>query len=121
MTKKLIKIKKVLITILVGLTLSYAEVLYPEKSLESDSSSNISNKYFYYPSNLINYSINGSSFVEFNLNTKGQIENFNIINSLGYPFDKSIIEGLDEYVSNEIDTFNKNRGKHYRLEIKFKN
>ena len=95
--------------------------MYPEKSLESDSSSSISNKYFYYPSNLINYSINGSSFVEFNLNTKGQIENFNIINSLGYPFDKSIIEGLDEYVSNEIDTFNENRGKHYRLEIKFKN
>lgn len=121
MTKNLIKIKKVLITTLVGLTLSYAEVLYPEKSIESDSSSNISNKYFYYPSNLINYSINGSSFVEFNLDTKGQIENFNIINSLGYPFDKSIIEGLDEYVSNEIDTFNENRGKHYRLEIKFKN
>ena len=69
MPKKLIKIKKSLITILIGLTLSYAEVMYPEKSLESDSSSNISNKYFYYPSNLINYSINGSSFVEFNPST----------------------------------------------------
>tara|TARA_B100001093_G_C26827615_1_gene1014732 strand:- start:827 stop:1192 length:366 start_codon:yes stop_codon:yes gene_type:complete len=121
MTKKLIKIKKILINVFIGLTLSYAEVLHPGKSLKSDSSSSISNKYFLYPSNLINYSINGSSFVEFNLNKKGQIENFNIINSLGYPFDKSIIEGLDEYVSNEIDTFKENIGKHYRLEIKFKN
>ena len=121
MLKKLIKIKIFSIYTLIGLTLSYAEVLHLGKSLESDSSYSISNKYFSYPSNLINYSINGSSFVEFNLNTKGQIENFNIINSLGYPFDKSIIEGLDEYVSNEIDTFNENRGKHYRLEIKFKN
>ena len=72
-----------MIHVLIGLTLSYEGLLHQGKSFKSDCTSSISDKYFYYPSNLTNDSLNGSFFVEFNLNTNSQIENFNIINSLG--------------------------------------
>ncbi len=69
--------------VLTGLTLSYVGLLHQGKSFKSDCTPSILDKYFYYPLNLINDSLNGSFFVEFNLNTNGQIKNFKIINSLG--------------------------------------
>ena len=77
--------------------------------------------YFIYPSDVIDYSVSGSSLIEFNLNSKGEVENLQILESLGIPFDKSIIEGLNHYVSNEITSIDNNIKNQYRLEIKFEN
>ena len=81
----------------------------------------ISDNYFIYPPNLIEYSISGSSLIEFNLNSKGEVEKLLILESLGIPFDKSIIDGLSHYVSNEIILINDNLKNQYRLEVKFEN
>ena len=81
----------------------------------------ISDNYFVYPSNLVQYSVSGSSLIEFNLNSKGEVENLLILESLGIPFDKSIIDGLSLYVSNEIASINDTLNNQYRLEIKFEN
>ena len=78
-------------------------------------------KYFIYPSNVIEYSVSGSSLIEFNLNSRGEVEDLQIIESLGIPFDKSKIDGLSRYVSNEIVWINDNIKNQYRLEIKFEN
>ena len=80
-----------------------------------------SDKYFIYPSNVVEYSVSGSSLIEFNLNSRGEIENLQIIESLGIPFDKSIIDGLSHYVSNKIISISDNIKNQYRLEIKFVN
>ena len=81
----------------------------------------IGDKYFIYPSNVIDYSVSGSSLIEFNLNSRGEVENLQIIKSLGIPFDKSIIDGLGLFVSNEIISIEDNIKNQYRLEIKFEN
>ena len=81
----------------------------------------IGERYFIYPSSLIEYSVSGSSLIEFNLNSRGEVETLQIIESLGIPFDKSIIDGLSHFVSNEIISINDNIKNQYRLEIKFKN
>ena len=88
---------------------------------ERELSTMIGDKYFIYPSNVIEYSVSGSSLIEFNLNSRGEVENLQIIESLGIPFDKSIIDGLDHFVSNEIISINDNIKNQYRLEIKFEN
>ena len=81
----------------------------------------IDDKYFIYPSNVIEYSVSGSSLIEFNINSRGEVENLQIIESLGIPFDKSIIDGLSHFISNEIVSINGNIKNQYRLEIKFEN
>ena len=58
--------------------------------------------FFIYPSNVIDYSVSGSSLIEFNISSNGEVTNFHIIESLGIPFDKSIIDGLGHYVSKKI-------------------
>ena len=80
-----------------------------------------SDNYFVYPYDIIDYSVSGSSFIEFNLNSKGEVENLQIIESLGIPFDKSIIDGLSHYVSKKIISARNNFNNQYRLEIKFEN
>ena len=80
-----------------------------------------SDNYFVYPHDIIDYSVSGSSLIEFNLNLNGEVENLQIIESLGIPFDKSIIDGLSHYVSNEIVSINDSIKNQYRLEIKFEN
>ena len=80
-----------------------------------------SDNYFVYPYDIIDYSISGSSLIEFNLNSKGEVENLQIIESLGIPFDKSIIDGLSHYVSKKIINARNNFNNQYRLEIKFEN
>ena len=80
-----------------------------------------SDNYFVYPYDIIDYSVSGSSLIEFNLNSKGEVENLQIIESLGIPFDKSIIDGLSQYVSKRITNAKNNFKNLYRLEIKFEN
>ena len=92
-----------------------------ENIYNQDWSKNICKKYFSYPTNLMNYSISGSSVIEFTVNDNGKIENLNFIKSLGYPFEKSIIEGLNDYVSGELYSNKKQSSKNYRLKIKFEN
>ena len=78
-------------------------------------------EYFSYPHSLISYSISGSSLIEFTLDKKGRIEDLQFIKSLGYPFDQSILDGLEEYISKEIVLNSKKLGSHYRLQINFEN
>ena len=96
-----------------------ASSLEPHKKREMATM--IGERYFIYPSSLIEYSVSGSSLIEFNLNSRGEVENLQIIESLGIPFDKSIIDGLSHFVSNEIISINDNIKNQYRLEIKFEN
>ena len=92
------------------------------KSFENrESATMIGDKYFVYPSNVIEYSVSGSSLIEFNINSRGEVENLHIIESLGIPFDKSIIDGLNLFVSNEIISIDDNIKNQYRLKIKFEN
>ena len=92
-----------------------------ESDYNQDWSKNICKKYFSYPTKLINYSISGSSVIEFTVNSSGKFENLNFIKSLGYPFEKSIIEGLNDFISEVIYSKNKQSSKNYRLKIKFEN
>ena len=104
-----------------AIAFSISSVFGLESFEEREPETMIGDKYFIYPSNVIEYSISGSSLIEFNLNSKGEVENLQIIESLGIPFDKSIIDGLSNYVSNEIVWINDNNRNQYRLEIKFEN
>ena len=79
-----------------------------ESHKERELATMIGERYFIYPSSLIEYSVSGSSLIEFNLNSRGEVENLQIIESLGIPFDKSIIDGLCHFVSNEIVSINGN-------------
>ena len=92
-----------------------------ENIYNQDWSKNICKKYFSYPTNLINYSISGSSVIEFTINNNGKIENLNFIKSLGYPFEQSIIEGLNNFISEKLNSNKKQANKKYRLKIKFEN
>ena len=92
-----------------------------ESHEERELATLIDERYFIYPSSLIEYSVSGSSLIEFNLNSRGEVESLQIIESLGIPFDKSIIDGLSHYVTNEIVSINDNIKNQYRLEIKFEN
>ena len=112
------KYQLVLIFVIVFSGLSASGVVPHEKQ---ELATIIGENYFIYPTNLIEYSVSGLSLIEFNLNSKGEVENLQIIKSLGIPFDNSIIEGLDHYVSNEIISINDNIKNQYRLEIKFEN
>ena len=58
--------------------------------------------FFIYPSDVIDYSVSGSSLIEFNLNSNGEVKNLHIIESQVIPFYKSIIDGLSHYVSKKI-------------------
>tara|TARA_B100000886_G_scaffold209000_1_gene144649 strand:- start:97 stop:372 length:276 start_codon:yes stop_codon:yes gene_type:complete len=49
------------------------------------------NYIFVYPSNVVDYSVSGSSLVKFDFSSDGEVKNLHIIESLGFSFDKSII------------------------------
>ena len=76
---------------------------------------------FIYPSNVFDYSVSGSSLIEFNISSNDEVENLHIIESLGIPFDNSIIDGLGQYVSSEVISKNGNIKNQYRLKVKFEN
>ena len=76
-------------------------------------------RYFTYPSSLIDYSISGISEIEFRLSKKGEIEKINILKSLGHPFDRSIIDGFDDFINTEFANQTEKLGKYYILRIKF--
>ena len=115
---KKIKYQSTLIFAIVFSSLSASALGFHEKR---EMGTMIGERYFIYPSSLIEYSVSGSSLIEFNLNSRGEVESLQIIESLGIPFDKSIIDGLSHYVSNEIVSINDNIKNQYRLEIKFEN
>ena len=77
--------------------------------------------YFVYPYNVIDYSVSGFSLIEFNLNSNSEVKNFHIIEFLGIPFDKSIIDGLSHYVSKKIISARKSFNNQHKLEIEFEN
>ena len=119
----LYKFKKIKYQLALIFTVAFSSL--SASALESyekrEMASMIGDRYFIYPSSLIEYSVSGSSLIEFNLNSSGQVVNLKIIESLGIPFDKSIIDGLSHFVSNEIISISDNIKNQYRLEIKFKN
>ncbi len=86
-----------------------------------EDSSKTRNYFFVYPSNVVDYSISGSSLIGFNLSSNGEVKNLHIIESLGIPFDESIINGLGHYLSKKLISARNNFNNQYRLEIKFEN
>ena len=118
-----LKFKIINYLIFVPVTIVFANSHMPlvKGNEESNVLSMASDNYFVYPHDIIDYSVSGSSLIEFNLNLNGEVENLQIIESLGIPFDKSIIDGLSHYVSNEIVSINDSIKNQYRLEIKFEN
>ena len=86
-----------------------------------EDSSKTSYHFFVYPSNVVEYSISGSPLIGFNLSSNGEVKNLHIIDSLGIPFDESIINDLGHYVSKKIISASNNFNSQYRLEVKFEN
>tara|TARA_Y100000816_G_C26007112_1_gene526401 strand:- start:39 stop:401 length:363 start_codon:yes stop_codon:yes gene_type:complete len=115
------KIIKYFIIISMALFSSNSNAAYFKENKKGKVLPMAGDNYFVYPYNIIDYSVSGTSLIEFNLNVNGEVENLQIIKSLGIPFDKSIIDGLGRFVSNEIISINDNIKNQYRLEIKFKN
>ena len=99
----------------------YSSIVYFKENEKSKVLSKANDNYFVYPHNVIDYSVSGSSLIEFNLNSNAEVKNFHIIESLGIPFDKSIIDGLGHYLSKKIFPKKNNFNNKYRLEIKFEN
>ena len=118
-----LKFKIINYLIFVPMTIVSANSHMPlvKENEESNVLSMASDNYFVYPHDIIDYSVSGSSLIEFNLNLNGEVENLQIIESLGIPFDKSIIDGLSYYVSKKIISARNNFNNQYRLEIKFEN
>ena len=121
--KMTLKFKIINYFIFVPMTIVFANSHMPlvKGNEESNVLSMASDNYFVYPHDIIDYSVSGSSLIEFNLNSKGEVENLQIIESLGIPFDKSIIDGLSHYVSKKIISARNNFNNQYRLKIKFEN
>ena len=82
--------------------------------------SNTLDHFFIYPSDVIDFSVSGSSLIEFNLNSNVEVRNLYIIECLGIPFNKSITGGLGHYLSKKIISVRSNFNNQYRLEINFK-
>ena len=70
-----------------------------EEKKESSLLPMTSDNHFVYPYDVIDCSVSGSSFIEFKLNSEVGVEYLQIIESPGISFDKSIINGLNNYVS----------------------
>ena len=84
------------------------------------SSPNISGL-FSYPSLVKDYSLSGISIVEFNVDIHGQINEIEILKSLGQPFDEAIFNGLNTFTTHKILQKKILKGFRYRLPIYFKN
>lgn len=112
---KYFKYKKALILIVVYSNFS----AYSLESYENRESRNIiGDKLFILSSNVIEYSVSGSSLFEFNINSTGEIENLHIIEPLGIPIDKSIIDALIHYVSIKVISKNDNIKNQCWLKVK---
>ena len=115
------KIIKYVIIMIMAVVSGKSSSIHVIENYKSNVLSMTSDNYFVYPYDLIDYSVSGSSLIEFNLNLNGEVENLRIIESLGIPFDRSIIDGLSDYVSKKIISAKDNLKNKYRLEIKFEN
>ena len=118
---KIFKIFKIVNVLAFALSFSVAGTSVSKAKEMDIGSSNTLDHFFIYPSDVIDYSVSGSSLIEFNISSNGEVTNFHIIESLGIPFDKSIIDGLGHYVSKKIFSEKNNFNNQYRLEIKFEN
>ena len=78
-------------------------------------------KYFQYPEQSLSHSISGTSVIEFYVDTNGNLNNINIVNSLGPQFDKVILEGLSKFSVEKLKKLKVEYGFKYRLPLKFEN
>ena len=76
---------------------------------------------FVYPNLIKDYSLSGLSIVEFYIGDNGEINEIEIVKSLGQPFDDAIFTGLDTFASQGIIRRKISKGFRYRLPIYFKN
>ena len=88
---KYFKYKTALILIVVFSGSSASGLEYYENR---ESRNMIGDKYFIFPSSVIEYYVSGSSLIEFNNNSTGEIENLHNIDSFGISFDKFIVDIL---------------------------
>ena len=84
------------------------------------SSQNIS-ELFSYPSLVKDYALSGISIVEFNVDIHREINEIEILKSLGQPFDEAIFNGLNTFTTHKILHNKILNGFRYRLPIYFKN
>lgn len=78
-------------------------------------------QYFQYPEQSLFHSISGTSVIEFYVDTNGNLNNINIVNSLGPQFDKVILEGLSKFSVEKLKKLKVEYGFKYRLPLKFEN
>ena len=78
-------------------------------------------EYINYPNIVKDYSISGISVVEFIVHSSGDIDNIEIIKSIGEPFDKEIMIGLEKIKSEILVGYKISEQFKYRLPIYFKN
>ena len=76
---------------------------------------------FVYPNLIKDYSLSGVSIVEFYVGDDEQINEIEIVKSLGHPFDDAIFTGLGTFATQEIIQRKISKGFRYRLPTYFKN
>ena len=99
---RLFKIFKIVCVLTFVLSFLVAGISVSEAKEMDEGLYNTLDYFFIYPSDVIDYSVSGSSLIEFNLNSNGEVKNLHIIESQVIPFYKSIIDGLSHYVSKKI-------------------
>ena len=99
---RLFKIFKIVCVFTFVLSFLVAGISVSEAKEIDEGLYNTLDYFFIYPSDVIDYSVSGSSLIEFNLNSNGEVKNLHIIESQVIPFYKSIIDGLSHYVSKKI-------------------
>ena len=78
-------------------------------------------QYFQYPEQSLSHSISGTSVIEFYVDKNGNLNNINIVNSLGPQFDRVILEGLNKFSVEKLKKLKVEYGFRYRLPLKFEN
>ena len=91
------KIYKFFISIFMAIFSNNSRSTYSEENEKNNLLPIATDNYFVYPYDIIDYPVSGSSYIKFNVNSIGRVQKFQIIESLGIPFDKSIIDGLNNY------------------------
>lgn len=91
------------------------------KNIKNMFSSQPVGELFVYPNLIKNYSLSGMSIVEFYVDEDGEINEIEIVKSLGQPVDDAIFKGLKNFVYKKINTSINLKGFWYRLPIYFKN
>ena len=118
-------IKFLKIFILIISTISYGKntkIFIPEvQSIKKVAPENIISKHIIYPNIIRDYSLSGTSVVEFNIDKYGYIQNIEIVKAIGQPFDIAILNGLQSFTSHEMLKGQFSKELRYSLPIYFKN